>query len=53
MEIDERINGLAIMAENMKKLDPSNFSREPVSGFIDALAADFRNIADGYIKDEG
>lgn len=52
MDVAERLEGLAIMAQNMKKLDPDNFAREPVSGFIDALSADLKAAANEWLEDE-
>ena len=51
MTIDDRIMGLALMARNMKKLDPKNFNKEPISGLIDALAQDLEKIADEYLEE--
>jgi hypothetical protein len=52
IDIYERLGSLAIMARNMKKLDPQNFAREPISGFIDALAADLDNIASEWLEED-
>lgn len=51
MDLAERLEGLAIMAENVKKLDPKIFDQEPVRGFIDALCGDLRKIADDWLED--
>lgn len=52
MDVYERLMGLALMAKNMKKLDPANFAREPISGFIDALAKDLEAAADEWLDDD-
>lgn len=50
MDFAERLEGIAIMAENMKKMDPANFAREPISGFIDALSADLKAAANEWLE---
>lgn len=52
IDIYDRLGSLAIMARNMKKLDPTHFGREPVSGFIDALASDLDNIANEWLEED-
>jgi hypothetical protein len=47
-----RIEGLALLARNMKKLDPYTFGTEPVAGFIDALAKDIDEIVSDYLASE-
>ena len=43
-EIRHRINGLALLAEQMHKLD-SRFGQEPTKGFIESLVIDLKQIA--------
>lgn len=52
MDIFERLGMIAIMARNMKKLDPQNFGSEPVSGFIDALAQELENAAEEWLNED-
>ncbi len=51
-QIIGRIDGLALMAAQMQKLDP-RFGRDPFDGFIDALVTDLRDISnklDAYVE---
>lgn len=52
MNVADRLGGIAIMAQNMKRLDPANFAREPISGFIDALTKDIEKVADEWLEEE-
>lgn len=52
MDVYDRLMGIALMAKNMKKLDPTNFANEPISGFIDALVADLENAANEWCDED-
>ena len=51
MDITERLEALTFQVETIKKLDPTNFGKEPVSSFIDALVKDLNKIIDEYLDD--